>query len=641
MDKIVKIPTGISTVYWNEVTDDKYETAKICIGNDQKKTVSWFDELFRGGIGIFEDKTTTMLIKGPPGSGKSSLALELCYRLGKIHQYKSLYISIESDKEQILRNIKDSYGWEKDTLNEHFIAVLNDKGDYQDTHLGIWNPKKLKSWVNISEIVDSAFKTIAEWYKVKLSRGLIQSVKTIIINRGFKNRFKPKVLVIDSLNIVPVDEQTKAFQHFLRITQKKKETRLMIFILDGSLSSDNNPFWDFFCDIIIELNYENTHDYYTRTFEIIKARYQEHVWGKHQLKIYPKEQERIEQDDLKMLRAHPFRNEGGIYIFPSIHFYLSKYKRISAKGRPTYDETFPQSLNKILERASSKSNGTSEAGFPRGRCTAFIGCRGGHKSHLAYLHIIHRLILGLDSNKEATLVISLRDDEKMTENTMQNILTNEFPSVTKTIQDFIRNCNLEILYYPPGYISAEEFLHRIFISIHKLKKSKHNDPDKHVTVMFNSLDQLNARFPLCAKQEIFIPSIIQLLTGEEITSIFIAVDEKGQPTGQYGLLPMADLIISFHKYRMDMKTYLSIFGQLPKYDFHDYTKDEDEQLKIFREEVILAVDRYAGGRKAGTKGIIELGNEFKININGADSREVINFVALSQRFNFKDTERIE
>ena len=43
----------------------------------------------------------------------------------------------------------------------------------------------------------------------------------------------------------------------------------------------------------------------------------------------------------------------------------------------------------------------------------------------------------------------------------------------------------------------------------------------------------------------FIPGIIASLSGEDITSMFIAVDEKGQPEEQYGLIPMADLVLSF------------------------------------------------------------------------------------------------
>lgn len=634
---IDKKTTGISSVHWNELDENgKFKAARIGIGDEPNKYISWFDELFRGGIGIFGDKVTTLLIKGPPGSGKSTLALELCYRLGIQQHYKSLYISIESDKDQIIRNIKDSYGWEKAKTSPHFITTLDEKCNEKNTHVGIWNPKKLKKWMNISELVDSAFNTIAGLTKIKASKGILQNVRNRLFNRGLKYSFKPNILVVDSLNIVPIAERAKAFQHFLKISQKKEDTRLMIFILDGSLNGESNPFWDYFCDIVIEMDYNTLNDYYIRTFEIVKARYQEHVWGKHQLKIYAKEENK-EKNAFNLSRAHPFRNEGGIFIFPSIHYYLSKYKRISAKEKPEYDATYPDSLNNILLSTSDPQSGQkASGGLPRGRCTAFIGCRGGHKSHLGYLHLLNRLCKD-KKDEERVLVISLRDDEKMTENTMQRILDTEFPEYEDTIHTFKERNKLEILFFPPGYISPEEFLHRIFVSVHRMKeKNKTNNKEKHLTVMFNSMDQLNARFPLCAKQQIFIPSIIQLLTGEKVTSIFIAVEEKGQPTGQYGLLPMADLILSFHKYRMDFNTYSNIFKKFPEYHIPE-GKEIDEGQK-YREEVILAVERYAGGRKAGTKGILELGNKYR---KGHEDKNTMNLVELDEKFDFNDVTRIE
>jgi hypothetical protein len=221
------------------------------------------------------------------------------------------------------------------------------------------------------------------------------------------------------------------------------------------------------------------------------------------------------------------------------------------------------------------------------------------KSHLAYLHILARLtgkfIGGNEANADnnTALIISLRDDETMISSTLDGILKNEVaPGDEWTTQNLINKNQLEILFYPPGYISPEEFIHRIFVSIHKLKKG-----EKNVTVVFNSLDQLAARFPLCTKFDMFIPSIVQILVGEAITSIFVAVDEKDQPVEQYGLLPMADLILSFHKYKIN------------KSDYYKIMPDKKEDTKEQRDEIIITVERFAGGKKAGAKGLLELANE--------------------------------
>lgn len=166
-----------------------------------------------------------------------------------------------------------------------------------------------------------------------------------------------------------------------------------------------------------------------------------------------------------------------------------------------------------------------------------------------------------------------------------------------TINRIIKNNELEILYFPPGYITADEFFHRMFMSVYRLR----ND-NKDISLLFNSLDQLSARFPLCEHQPIFVPGIIEALSGEKVTSIFISVDEPGQPQAQYGLLPMADLILKFDRYRVNQKDYYTAHGK--EDDFHKV--QNEKQFNENRECVFLEVSRYAGGKQAGTKGLLEL-----------------------------------
>ena len=245
--------------------------------------------------------------------------------------------------------------------------------------------------------------------------------------------------------------------------------------------------------------------------------------------------------------------------------------------------------------------------IPKGRCTAFIGGRGGHKSHLGYLHLLYRLL----RNGESGLIVSLREDEGTTKETLAGIAETEFDCNRKTFDQLEKNNRLEILYFPPGYITPEEFFHRMFISVHRLKKQ--NNP---LTVLFNSLDQISARFPLCAKEEIFIPGIIQTLSGEGATSICIAVDEPGQPVQQYGLLPMADLIVSFSQRRFSAQSY---YNHLSKSWQVEFSKNDSLQQKFNKlqgsansnptlehEAVVLQVVRFSGGERAGKRGILEL-----------------------------------
>jgi len=163
--------------------------------------------------------------------------------------------------------------------------------------------------------------------------------------------------------------------------------------------------------------------------------------------------------------------------------------------------------------------------------------------------------------------------------------------------------DLNILFYPPGYITPEEFYHRAVMSFLRLKSTK-TSKKINVTVLFNSLDQLSARFPLCAKEDVFIPGLIETFNAEETTSIFIAVDEPGQPEHQYGLLTMEDLIISFQQRQFKSIDY---FGHLEKAaDMGSIDEDLAKQFGDHISAVTLNIERFAGGQRAGKGGILEL-----------------------------------
>ena len=98
-----------------------------------------------------------------------------------------------------------------------------------------------------------------------------------------------------------------------------------------------------------------------------------------------------------------------------------------------------------------------------------------------------------------------------------------------------------------------------------------------------------------------------MLSGEGITSIFIAVDEPGQPLEQYGLLPMADLILSFYPHQFNFEVYckhLKEAGVITDEKFSESVDPQNTERK--REEIVLQVVRFAGGQRAGARGLLEL-----------------------------------
>jgi KaiC/GvpD/RAD55 family RecA-like ATPase len=508
---------------------------------------------------------------------------------------RCLYVSSESSTEWLIQKVTD-LGWK--SAREVFRST-RDRSLFESGVL-IAESTALSEWLSPSlelpEVLKSeAIQTLAELLHypksyataVKVIEGAAKTVNP-------RTRRDPTVLVIDSLNTVPESPAEALAQKVFALTSSGP--RLIILIMDAAPKDSKAEFWEYTSDIVIRLEVANVHNYLVRRIEVLKARYQYHVLGAHQFKIY--DNPRIEPDTQGMLmdehanRAHPYREEGGVCIFPSVHYYLSLYKDKSPDTTPLHDPTGLEYLTEMLEE-----------GLPRGRCTGFVGSRGGHKSHLGYHHVLSRLCEGQD---DRAIIVSLRDDEGMATSVMDKILRNELSS-RHTIDELESVDRLEILYYPPGCITPEEFYHRLYMTIRRMKSSA---PEGRITLLFNSLDQLASRFPLCASERIFIPGIVETLSAENITSIFCAVQEPGQPEEQYGLLSMADLIVRFRPHILKKTEYLSCVREYrlrkgqPELGLHAKV---DRAMPGSEGAVVqLTVERFAGGHPAGASGMLEL-----------------------------------
>jgi KaiC/GvpD/RAD55 family RecA-like ATPase len=292
-------------------------------------------------------------------------------------------------------------------------------------------------------------------------------------------------------------------------------------------------------------------------------------------------------------------------IYPSIPYHLSVYKRISPEFPPTKFSTGVDALDRVLGGEGDSSAQPYPGGLPQRRCTGFIGRRGGHKSHLGYLSLLKH-VLEHDHGHRA-IIVSLRDDENMARQTLEKILRQELELLDKAERKLLElelSGRLEILFFPPGHITPEEFYHRVIVTVLGMKR--HVDQNEEVVVLFNSLDQLASRFPLCAEEKIFLPGMIETLTAEGVTSIFIGVDEQGQPAEQYGLLAMADALISFDRFSISKVDYVGhIKDHFEPEDTGAFNRFAASLPDVCR-PVVLNIERFAGGQAAKQGGILEL-----------------------------------
>jgi len=132
---MIKLRTNVSKAFWCRPKLDRphygFEEARWTIPGDEERSgpICWLDHLFEGGILLPGDlerrnpsdapsRALTMLITGPPGSGKSVLAMELCYRWTLSRQIPEredglfcFHISTENSAERIMEKVL-SFGWE-------------------------------------------------------------------------------------------------------------------------------------------------------------------------------------------------------------------------------------------------------------------------------------------------------------------------------------------------------------------------------------------------------------------------------------------------------------------------------------------------------------------------------------------------
>ncbi len=571
-------------------------------GNDGKQ-ICWLDdilELESRGLSFPDDlcsgaskrgNSLLMLLSGPTGTAKSTFALELCCRMaqagrdGRGPVVNSFYVSAEETTGRLITKSRE-FGWSSDKNNKDKIT---------------WNYNELPEKIPVSSVFIHGKENFISEGSISESWSEDQFVKiadtwTIIANKCAQALVATpaylEIIVVDSLNILsPLSGEQQRLNVFNTIQQKicipgrdRRNPAVVIIVLDAAAQDEHSQYWEYVSDIVIRFDWSEQMDYTLRTFEIIKMRDQKHAWGKQRLKIY-KGPENQEKSKYSWPNESPYLKEGGIFIFPSVHWHLSVLRHKKANKGPGDIKTEWLSVPEDVGNLNYQlGKGKKYQGFPFPGCTALVGPRGTMKSYLAYMFLLDQARKGKNS-----LLISLRDDFSAAMVSLGEIARKQgWPQKGEIfINNLINKDFLEIIYNEVGYISPEEFFHKIYVAMERPRKNgKRAD-----IVVVNGLDQLEPRFPLISEETMFVPALIEILKSSGLCTVIVsAVGESTPPAGQslYGLMPMADLLLGFE--RIDSK-HIPVNYRWPD----DFPKEIRESSQISQVDIIRVPAGEVGG----------------------------------------------
>ena len=263
----MRLYTKISEAFWCD-SNGEFKSAsipKMQLFEEGPKEIFWLDKLFEGGIFIPKElpkknRALTILLTGPPGTGKSTLAMELCNKWTdayileknaeniyekKTRGFSSIYITSETDEiweTQKARSFKwiTNGGSEKDNKRTskkdlkivkiwqttEFIEYIQQENelagvspDLIDAFVGFFSPRKLK----ISPLAMAIKK---KWKKE-------------LIKKKIKEH-NPSILAIDSLNTFEPSKRPEIFKRFMSLINSGP--MIILLVLEAGAEAHSSDF---------------------------------------------------------------------------------------------------------------------------------------------------------------------------------------------------------------------------------------------------------------------------------------------------------------------------------------------------------------------------------------------------------------
>jgi len=475
---------------------------------------SQLDALLKdGGIVIPDDPAgVTMLVKGPAGAGKSTLALLLatkCARDGGA----SIYCSLEQSGFSLNRlaqslNIKVE-GWQ--WLEEDDLSI--DKGKKKGS-LFLTGLSSLRRGGNFEDYLSLLIEQSEKFFST------YETTTTSMI-------------VIDSLNVFGRSIIGRQELETLKRTLAAKN-RILLFI--GEPEEKEKLSWDRLVDLVIEIGSKpSLGEYFLRAITISKARFQNHILGSHVVKIKGKDIASL-PGEKNEATTKTSDSEIGLFIYPSLHYHLSvaiatkKHREVKQGNHIKSDAIF-------LETGFSALDNALGGGIKRGTMTAI----SSNLSYVARGIGLTFLAKGIERG-ERSLYLSLQDDPDR----IRNLPVDDITKKNTRSNDFI------IKSFRPGFISAEEFVDKIINEI--LGK---NGNVQFQRVLFDDVSQIGLRFPLLENAPVFLPTLMDIFKLYDMTALFISTtisSQESQSSPKSDLYDLVNTIIEVQEKKQTTET---------------------------------------------------------------------------------------
>jgi KaiC/GvpD/RAD55 family RecA-like ATPase len=395
------------------------------------------DDLFNRGEGFAFYPTggadfVTMVIKGPPGAGKSTLALQMCVTQAQQGNL-CLYFSLEDERGGLVQSARN-FGWDASADLEKNEEEWR---QYPVTYEGVLNLPLKQSRKRLRQLKDTAsdprqsreratsqsrdpsvkptgLVLVSSFGRRAMRMGQrLKQVRKVWGNGG--GRLRPwshvaRCVVIDSLEgfanagLTHRDQIGVTRSQLLDVKRFFRHRCDLLVILVEDDGSQIAGFSEFLADTVISIGRREEDDYTVLFAEIVKARNQTHAVGKTQIKIRS-------QNDLdnakEAVKASIEKLKPGILVFPSLHYRLFQSQQESFFDTYTLSTGFTgfdEMLTPVAGQTGSRST-AQEGGLRRKTATTLLGPRDTGKSILA----MNFLIEGVRENSR-TLLLSLRED---------------------------------------------------------------------------------------------------------------------------------------------------------------------------------------------------------------------------------------